>query len=82
MTTSQRAGVASSIWTNKTRSFAVAWWLSNNFLANAATEALMQRIMLTGHGKAAWSSSSSSSKVHCDTTARQLMMEVSEKKSG
>lgn len=34
MTTSQHDGVASSIWTNKTRSFAAAWWLSNNSLAN------------------------------------------------
>lgn len=36
MTTSQHEGAASSIWTNKARSFAAGWWLSNNFLANAA----------------------------------------------
>lgn len=36
MTTSQHIGVASSIWTNKARSFAAAWWFSNNSLANSA----------------------------------------------
>lgn len=39
MTTSQHVGVASSIWTNKTRSFAAAWWLSNNSLANTVQRA-------------------------------------------
>lgn len=52
MTTSQHAGVASSIWTNKARSFAAAWWLSSNPLANTAQRAPTQRTMLTGPGKA------------------------------
>lgn len=39
MTTSQQVGVASSIWMNKTRSFAAAWWISNNSLANAIQKA-------------------------------------------
>lgn len=39
MTTSQHVGVASSIWRNKTRSFAAAWWLSNNALANGIQRA-------------------------------------------
>lgn len=55
MTTSQHEGVASSIWTNKARSFAAVWWLSKNFLANGAKKkGPMQRMMLTGPGKAAW----------------------------
>lgn len=52
MTTSQHVGVASSIWTNKPRSFAAAWWLSNNSGKNR-TKGLMQRITSTGSGKAA-----------------------------
>lgn len=53
MTTSQRLGAASSIWTNKTRSFAAAWWLSNKLSGKRRTKSPMQRMMLTGPGKAA-----------------------------
>lgn len=78
MTTSQHVGVASSIWTNKTRSFAAAWWLSNNSLANTVQKArcrewcwlvlekLHARVEECGSGMVG-----SSSKVHGDMTARQ-----------
>lgn len=36
MSTSRRAGAASSIWTNTARSFAAGWWLSNKSLAKSA----------------------------------------------
>lgn len=79
ITTSQHVGVASSIWTNKTRSFAAAWWLSNSSLAKACAKGSTQRMMLTGSWKSCmqgWRNLAegrlgSSSKVHGYPAARQ-----------
>ena len=78
MTTSRRVGVASSIWRNKTRSFAAAWWLSNNALANGAQRAwcrewcwLVLEKLHAGVEECGGGVVGSSSKVHGDTAARQ-----------
>lgn len=52
-TTSQHVGISRSIWTNTACSFAVAWWLSKKLSGKCHTEALTQRMMWTGPGKAA-----------------------------
>lgn len=51
MTTSQRAPAASSIWTNKTRSFVGDWWFSKSSLANGAQKGWMHRVMWTVHAR-------------------------------
>lgn len=70
-TTSQRVGAASSIWTNKTRSFAAAWALSNKVSGQRRTEGQRQRVMLPGPEKGCMKGSEEcGSKVHGDMTSK------------
>lgn len=77
MTTSQHVGVASSIWMNKARSFAVAWWPSNKFLANKGhTEARDAEKAVDGSWKSCTQQYGGEKQQGArSTAARQLIME-------